>query len=218
MSTHDFTELFDQWAPVYDQTVYDQDGEYNEVFEKYDRILGEVVKRIPAEARDVLEIGVGTGNLSRKLLEAGFRLIGVEPSAEMRRQVKAKGLNIDLRDGHFLQLPLDQGEQVDAIVSTYAFHHLTLSEKREALLGMRNILRPNGVIVFADTCYESEEAKAKIIARVRDQGKQNLLRDLETEFYELHDDLRQAFQQAGFSVSFSPMNRFVWLMTARLGS
>jgi putative AdoMet-dependent methyltransferase len=216
MSMHDFTQLFDQWAPVYDQTVYDQSGEYNEVFAGYDRILDEVVKRIPAGARDVLEIGVGTGNLSRKLLAAGFRVIGVEPSAEMRRQTAAKGLEIDLRDGHFLQLPLVPSEQMDAIVSTYAFHHLTLSEKKQALQAMKQFLRADGAIVFADTCYENGHARAEVMARVREQGKLNLLHDLETEYYELHEDLRKAFEQAGFAVSFFPMNRFVWLMSARL--
>jgi SAM-dependent methyltransferase len=216
MSTHDFTELFDQWAPVYDETVHDAEGEYNEVFAGYDQILAEVVKRIPPGAKDVLEIGVGTGNLSRLLADAGYRVIGVEPSEQMRQQVAAKHLAIDLREGHFLQLPLGAEERVDAIVSTYAFHHLTLVEKREALSTMKQLLRPEGVIVFADTCYESEASRAEVFARVRAQQKENLLRDLETEFYELHEDLREAFAQAGLSVSFTQMNRFVWLMLARL--
>jgi putative AdoMet-dependent methyltransferase len=216
MSTHDFTELFDQWAPVYDETVQDADGEYNEVFAGYDRILAEVVKHIPSGARDVLEIGVGTGNLSRKLIDAGFRVIGVEPSEQMRQQALAKQLNIDLREGHFLKLPLSDDERVDAIVSTYAFHHLTLDEKKQALLAMKRLLRPRGVIVFADTCYESETSKAELFARVRRQNKENLLRDLETEFYELHEDLRRAFAEAGFTVAFAQMNLFVWLMLARM--
>jgi len=216
MSTHDFTELFDAWAPVYDETVHDGEGEYGEVFAGYDRILEEVVRQIPAGMRDVLEFGVGTGNLSQKLAAAGFRVIGIEPSEQMRQQTLAKRLPIDLRDGHFLDIPLADHERVDAIVSTYAFHHLTLAEKKQALQHMKRLLRPNGAIVFADTCYEDEADKAAIFARVREQKRENLLRDLETEFYELHEDLRQAFAEAGFTVSFSRMNRYVWLMLARL--
>ncbi|WP_202078553.1 class I SAM-dependent DNA methyltransferase [Caldalkalibacillus salinus] len=211
---NDFNELFDQWAPVYDQTVHDTTGEYQEVFEGYEDILSRVVAEIPAGGSRVLEFGVGTGNLSEKIREQGYELIGVEPSAEMRRKVTEKGIPIDLREGSFLDIPLQKNEKVDAIVSTYAFHHLTLKEKETSLSKMKAFLKPGGVIVFADTVYQNENTKQDILTRVKAQDKPNLLKDLQTEYYETIDDLRTEFERNGFSVTFDRLNRFVWLIKA----
>lgn len=210
----DFQKLFNEWAPVYDETVYHDQGEYNEVFEGYEDILDTVVRHVPAGAKTVLEFGVGTGNLSQRLLHNGYNVIGVEPSAEMRKQVLKKRMDIELREGDFLNIPVT--ETVDAIVSTYAFHHLTLSEKQQALERMKAVLAPDGHIVFADTAFKNEQAKQQIIRRVRAQNKNSLLEDLQTEYYELLQDLKHVFHSAGFTVQFSALNRFVWLMTANL--
>jgi putative AdoMet-dependent methyltransferase len=215
MPDHHFNDLFDEWAPYYDTTVQDSSGEYAEVFKGYEQILMHVVKNIPADAKTVLEFGVGTGNLSAKLLQAGFQVIGVEPSEQMRRQVIMKRIPMDLRTGHFLDVPIAGNEKVDAIVSTYAFHHLTLAEKSEALQIMRSILKPNGSIIFADTCYADWESKRLILQQVKKEQKWNLLRDLETEYYEFIGDLQHLFVQQGFHVSFEQFNPFVWLMVAQ---
>lgn len=215
MSKKDFQELFNQWAPVYDKTVYDQEGEYNEVFEGYVQILNQVVSHVPEKAEKVLEIGVGTGNLTQRLLYKGLNVIGIEPSAEMRKQVKQKGLSLDLREGSFLELPLQDDEKVDVIVSSFAFHHLTLEEKNQSLAKMKEVLNEDGKLIFADTAYQSEETKQELLQRVSQQEKLNLLEDLKTEYYELIEDLQHLFQNQGFTFSAQQLNRFVWLIVGK---
>lgn len=215
MASKNFNQLFDEWAPQYDQTVYDHDGEYHEVFEGYDDILNAVVNHLPEDARLILEFGVGTGNLSQKLIDQGYQVTGIEPSAQMRRQVGLKKIPLDLREGDFLNFSLDRGVKVDAIVSSFAFHHLPLDDKRESIKRMKKVLKPAGMIVFADTCYENEQTKQALLDRVERQGYRHLLHDLKTEFYEFHRDLRNIFEQEGFQIEFKPMNRFVWLMVCR---
>ncbi|MBP1931273.1 class I SAM-dependent methyltransferase [Ammoniphilus resinae] len=216
MESHNFNELFDQWAKEYDQTVYDQHGEYNEVFEDYEVILQQVIDGLPAAPATILEFGVGTGNLSTKLIQAGYKVIGVEPSEEMRKKVEEKGLQLDLRDGTFLNIPLAAQERVDGIVSTYAFHHLTLPEKEQAITLMKSFLNPRGRIVFADTAYENAEAKEALFKRVEMQGKMNLMYDLNSEYYELITDLKEIYEKNGFVVDFVPLNRYVWLSSAKI--
>lgn len=215
MKQNDFNDLFDEWATSYDQTVYDTNGEYQEVFEGYDRILNEVVSRIPPQSKTVLEIGVGTGNVTERLLARGYQVIGVEPSQGMREAVQKKQLAFDLREGHFLDLPLQPNEKVDSIVSSFAFHHLTLTEKAEAIRLMSHVLTDLGTIVFADTCYRDEESKREIHERVRKQERWNLLHDLQTEFYEQIADLEGIFKQENFQVEWKQLNRFVWLFIAK---
>lgn len=211
-----FEALFNEWAATYDQTVMDKEGEYNEVFQGYPSILEAVVDHIPSHSERILELGVGTGNLSVKILAQGYALIGIEPSVEMRKIVQRKGIPMDLREGHFLNIPLQAEEQVDAIVSSYAFHHLTLEEKQEALQLMKVFLKPKGKIIFADTSFKNSEEKQSLMEKVHQQNKMALYQDLETEYYEYVADLEALYQKAGFNVQFIRQNQFVWLSIATL--
>lgn len=121
----EFIDLFDEWSSSYDETVSGDDQEYKEVFHKYDEILEAVVQR---SGNVVLEFGVGTGNLSEKLLKSGKTVIGIEPSKGMREKAVKRNPDLKLYDGDFLSFPtFDQ--EIDTVVSTYAFHHLTDDEK-----------------------------------------------------------------------------------------
>ena len=110
----------------------------------------------------VLEFGPGTGNLTVKLLNKGLPVIGVEPSARMRKLVleKTEG-RAKIVEGDFLNFPQDLSYQT--IASSYAFHHLTDEEKALAVSSYSNLLPSGGKIVFADTMYESVEAYKRAI-------------------------------------------------------
>lgn len=209
-----FNQLFDQWASSYDETVFSQHGEYYEVFEGYETILATIVKRIGTLQKLVAEIGPGTGNLTQRLVEANHQVIAIEPSREMRQKFSEKGIQATLIEGSFLQLSLE--EKVDAFVSSYAFHHLTLSEKREAIALMKQQLKPGGQIIFVDTAFASLKDREQILERVKAQSAHNLLEDLQTEYYELLDDLLALFKGEGFTVESEQLNRYVWLIHASI--
>lgn len=210
MSTK-FDLLFDQWAGSYDRTVSGHDEEYKAVFAGYDDILTNVADR--AEAT-VLEFGVGTGNLTKKLLSRGHRVYGVEPSREMRKKAREKLPQIALFEGDFLHFP-SFDETIHSIVSTYAFHHLTDEEKGEAIGRFRDLLPTGGKVVFADTVFETDKAKQDMIETVERQGYRNLLKDLQSEYYTTIPVLRRLFVENGFSeATFSQLNQFVWLIEA----
>lgn len=206
----EFLPLFNEWAKSYDDTVSGSDKEYRAVFERYDEILEEVANK--AEG-NVLEFGVGTGNLSKKIIEKGQKLIGVEPSVAMRDVVKEKYPTLQVYDGDFLEFPTIPGT-VDSIISTYAFHHLTDIEKEEAIRKYVSILPLHGKIIFADTVFETEKAKKDTIEAAEKKGYYRLARDLKREYYTTIDVLRQVFSQFHFDVTFEKMNDFVWLLVA----
>lgn len=206
----EFLDLFEKWADSYDSTVTGHDPQYQAVFEKYDAILEEVVRHSQG---NVLEFGVGTGNLSKKLLDAGHHVIGVEPSPAMRKEANAKFKDLVVHDGDFLNFPKPE-IQIDTIVSTYAFHHLTNEEKGRAIEGFYKLLPETGKVVFADTVYENKEAEQAILQKAEASGFTDLLHDLNTEYYPLLQDLQNLFKKAGFYVTFKQMNEFVWLIDA----
>ncbi|PTQ53470.1 MAG: SAM-dependent methyltransferase YrrT [Hydrogenibacillus schlegelii] len=212
-----FNALFDAWAATYDAVVAGADEEYADVFDGYDRILERVAEEVegPPGAL-VVEIGVGTGNLTKKLLARGYGVIGVEPSQAMRAEARRKAIGADIREGSFLHLPLDD-ERVWAFVSTYAFHHLTDAEKEEAVRLMAARLQPEGKIVFADTAFVDDAARRAAVEDARRRGFVRLVRDLEHEYYPLVSDLEGMLARAGFRASFERMNRYVWLWKAVRG-
>lgn len=211
----DFNPLFDSWARSYDDTVYGHDNEYNEVFEGYDTILEYVSQEVKDKEGIVLEVGVGTGNLTKLLYDYDLNVIGIEPSQEMRKIAKAKLASVKILDGHFLSIPIVG--KVDAIVSSYAFHHLTLDEKKKALGYMDRLLNSGGKIVIADTMFETKDYKRKLKEDVENSGLFNLLQDLNSEYYEYLEDICQLFQELNYSYKTIKMNKYVWVISAVKG-
>lgn len=206
----EFLDLFEEWAETYDATVTGVDPQYRAVFANYNEILNEVAS---ASGGTVLEFGVGTGNLTEKLLDSGYEVIGIEPSQAMREIALEKFPELPLLEGDFLTFP--EIKSADTIVSTYAFHHLTDSEKEIAVRQFSRILSSNGKVVFGDTMFESVAVKDKIIKQAYDKGFTNLAEDLEREYYPTLDVMRNIFTTHNYDVTFKQMNEFVWLVTAK---
>src|SRR5690606_4464577 len=110
-----FINLFDEWSNTYDQTVVGHDEQYREVFEHYDDILKAVTKEVSG---NIIEFGVGTGNLT-KLLMDGNRVLGIEPSKNMRKLANSKVSEVTIMDGDFLHFPEDYFEKINSFVSSY---------------------------------------------------------------------------------------------------
>lgn len=206
----EFIPLFDDWAEFYEDTVSGHDVEYKEVFKDYDKILQTVALKSKGT---VLEFGVGTGNLTEKLISLGRDVYGVEPSKAMREKTKARFMDMHLYDGDFINFP-ELPVKVDTIVSTYAFHHLTDEEKDAAIKLYSTLLDDHGKIVFADTAFVNEEHRKERHRIVQEQGYENLLADLKREFYTTLEMLERLFEKHGFQVTFEKMNSYVWLMEA----
>jgi|SRR5699024_3465006 len=206
----EFIDLFEGWAGTYDETVAGMDPQYAAVFSGYEDILQEVVDRTFG---NVLEYGVGTGNLTKKLLQANHKVIGIEPSGSMLQAARTKLPNAHLEEGDFLSFPKSD-MPIDSIVSTYAFHHLTDEEKEKAIKQFSAILPEKGKVIFADTVFETEKAKESAIAKAKQSNFPDLAADLQREYYTTVPVLDDIFTAHDFEVSWKQMNEFVWLIVA----
>jgi cysteine synthase A len=209
-----FNFLFDSWSDSYDRTVYEDRGEYHEVFEGYHSILDTIADGIKKEANSViLDIGSGTGNLSSAARKLGYQVIGLEPNTKMRSISLKKYPEIPVLEGGFLNIPVEDNS-LDAIISSYAFHHLTNDDKADAANIFFKKLKPDGKIIFADTIYENPEIKDVLLADSIEKQYHSLAEDLKTEYYTTQEVLTDIFKEAGFSVTYQRMNKFVWILTA----
>ncbi len=76
---------------------------------------------LPPRARRVLDLGAGTGKLTRQLRERGLEVIAVEPSQGMREELARALPDVTLLDGTAEAIPLDD-HCVDVVLVAQAWH------------------------------------------------------------------------------------------------
>ncbi len=95
---------------------------------------------VPQHATRVLDVGAGTGKLTRQLRERGLDVIAVEPSAGMRDQLRRAVPGVPVLGGSAEHIPLAPGS-VDAILVAQAWHWV---EPSLAVPEAARVLRPGG--------------------------------------------------------------------------
>jgi SAM-dependent methyltransferase len=102
----------------------------------YDELQDQAVKAIPFEPRRVLELGVGNGETTRRLL-ARFpkaQVTGVDASPEMVS--RARELGVEARVAR-IEDPFPKGSW-DLVIGVLSVHHLTGKQKRALFLAVRD--------------------------------------------------------------------------------
>jgi SAM-dependent methyltransferase len=101
------------------------------------------VAGLPASSA-VLDLGAGTGKLTRRLLDAFERIIAVEPAEPMRRLLAELCPAAASVAGSAETIPLADAS-VDAVFSAEAFHWF---DGERALAEIARVLRPHGALVL----------------------------------------------------------------------
>jgi SAM-dependent methyltransferase len=95
-----------------------------------------------ADAATVLDLGAGTGKLTRVLAARYARVIAVEPLAELRSILAERVPEAEVLPGVAETIPLDAGA-VDAVFAGQAFHWFA---NDVAVAEIARVLRPGGVL------------------------------------------------------------------------
>jgi SAM-dependent methyltransferase len=137
--------------------------------ELLDRVFSEL--ELGADA-DVLDLGAGTGKLTRALVPRFGRVIAVEPDAAMLAVLEEVVPGADARLGSAEGIPAADGE-VDAVFSAEAFHWFASDE---SVAEIARVLRPRGALVILwnvgiDYDYMGPEAEA-VIGEMFERGGQ----------------------------------------------
>ncbi len=142
---------FDRAADFYDATRALPD----EVADKLTEAL--LAELSSAGAGRLLEVGVGTGRISRPLMKRGIRVHGVDISPGMMRtlraQLGAEHLSPDLILGDATRLPLAD-DSVPAVLMVHILH--LVASMPEAVAEVARVVRPGGVLLHDTTRYPGE--------------------------------------------------------------
>ncbi|WP_105615329.1 MerR family transcriptional regulator [Vallitalea okinawensis] len=203
---------FDHWSKTYDTSVKNNVGELG-IYEHYEEVLENVYQLATKDIHEtpnhikVLDIGVGTGNLSEKFLSNNYDIVGIDQSREMLNVAKKKFPKLPVRLGEFLKIPFDNN-QFDIIVTTYAFHHLNDSEKSIAIEEMLRVLKDKGVIVIGDMMFENEGQKQEMLSQLSVQQRA----EIEDEYYTNIELLRQVIEEHGMKLRYEPIDYINYLV------
>ncbi|MGL6278658.1 MAG: class I SAM-dependent methyltransferase [Gaiella sp.] len=136
----------------YDFTVESYVAMMREAVPGYDRLEAEVAVATGSGARSVLELGTGTGETARRVLDRhpDAQIVGVDASPGMVK-VARKSLPADRVTVHVgrLEDPLPEGP-FDLVVSCLAVHHLQGPSKANLFRRIAANLAPGGRFVLAD--------------------------------------------------------------------
>jgi SAM-dependent methyltransferase len=88
----------------------------------------------------VLDLGAGTGKLTRGLVALGFDVVAVEPGAPMLEQLRRAVPEAETIEGPAEAIPLGD-ESVDAALAAQAFHWF---DRERAVPELHRVIRPGG--------------------------------------------------------------------------
>ena len=95
---------------------------------------------LPAGARDVLDLGAGTGKLTTRLVERGLNVVAVDPIAEMLEMLSTALPDTPALLGTAEEIPLPDNS-VDAVLVAQAWHWV---DPDRAVPEVARVLRPGG--------------------------------------------------------------------------
>jgi putative AdoMet-dependent methyltransferase len=155
----------DPWAAAYDADVRE---EANPIRAGYAETLAWTVDRARIGPNStVLDLGCGTGNTSALIREAA-QIVCVDLSENMMqigRDKLAHLRNVTFVRDDLLAYCAADGPAFDAVISTYAVHHLTDDEKAQLFASVANRLSPGGRAVFGDLMFANAAARAQVRAQ-----------------------------------------------------
>jgi SAM-dependent methyltransferase len=95
---------------------------------------------LPAGATDILEIGAGTGVLTRLLAGRVTHVVAVEPDDRMRAVLASRDTGVDIVEGRAEEIPA-ASSSFDVVIAASAWHWV---DEERAVPEVARVLRPGG--------------------------------------------------------------------------
>lgn len=204
----------------------DFDASIRQLIPYYEELLDAIARCLPVEAKRILELGCGTGELTLRVLQRcpSARVIAMDYSPRMLDFVEGKLAGAHKGERwHAVEMDFGEwahngsaeiGTGFDAVVSSLAIHHLSNEMKLKLFERIRSVLNPGGSFWNADPVLPDLPQLADTYQQARQSWAQQRGIDLdavraklgrsEDYGYSSHDQLAtlaehlQMLEKAGF--------------------
>ncbi len=149
----------------------------------------------PKPGERILDLGCGDGVLTRKLVEAGCRVTGIDGSREQVEAAVKLGLNAHVMDGQILSFH----REFDAVFSNAAMHWMKRPD--DVIGGVRNALINGGRFVAemgGSGCVRTLELA--LLEGLTDRGVRG--DDLSPWYFPTVEDYRSRLERQRFQVDY----------------
>lgn len=163
-------EGFNGWADKYDETVDGSMASGTYPFCGYDDVHRAVFELIKNSSR-VLDLGIGTARLTKRLYDLGIEITGVDFSESMLAAAREKLPRATLVLADLSEPTALDGITggFDAIVALYSIHHLTDARKVELINGAKRLLTRGGVFVIGDVAFADAAERESCVRAAGDE-------------------------------------------------
>lgn len=134
----DPAEGYAEWAPVYDATT-------NAMIAVEEPVIDAILESL--DPTTALDAACGTGRHTRRLVDLGWEVRGVDASPEMLDVARAKLPGVQFDTGDLRALPIAE-HSVDLVVCGLALTHV--DELRSAIGEFARVTAPGGSIITTD--------------------------------------------------------------------
>ncbi len=157
--------------------------------ERMASIVGEILPFDRSEKIRILDLGVGTGYLTHKIIEIfpNVSVIAIDAAEMMidkaKIRLKAQLKQITFKTSTFQELPgkVKDVAGLDAVVSAFALHHLLREEKQKLFQYVYSILKPDGWFINCDIFNAIDPANEALYRRLLYKGTQERSLSLKRE-------------------------------------
>lgn len=163
-----------------------------------------LLKHVPQNCENALEIGCGTGAFARRLAERCKRVVALDLSPEMIRVARSRSSqfnNLEFEYADAIRWNFPQS-QFDFICSIATLHHL---QQLDLFVKMKDALKPRGVLVVLDL-VESNSLFERMLD-VIGLGVSSGLRLIRNGRFKPPPEVRKAWEQHGKHDSYSTINQ-----------
>lgn len=181
---------FDLWANDYDKSVNLSEEENTYPFAGYKNVLGGIYHKIrEGKGKTILDVGFGTGILSKKLYDDGYQIFGIDFSDKMIEKAKEKMpsatlIKYDFTNGFPECL---SSNKFDFIICTYAIHHLDNPQKIDFINELiEHLSNDAGKLLIGDVAFATLEEMKICADKSRDEWD-------DEEIYPVEEVLKPTF-------------------------
>jgi cyclopropane fatty-acyl-phospholipid synthase-like methyltransferase len=182
---------YDELAMQYEVAVESEDGRYTSIGQAEKQSFLELAEAGPDDL--ILDIGAGTGRISRPLAKNGAFVVALDSSREMLRELERQrkpSMRLITVEGNAFRLPFLS--QFSLIVSMGMLDYYNTEEIIQLLKGLKNNLGQRGRMIFS-----FQNAGSSLIGQYIKDSEQELGVPI---FVYTEQDVRKICEDAGLSI------------------